>query len=208
MSKSNANFYHLFFDMHSSSITYNQKVRLAAMRAIAAKNHTEQIVKLKDLLFVKNKEMYRVRYYTNSYHHSIKLRITQALAFLFRLDRKWDDRMLKILLEEANQTNVTHINELILAETIDPDQMLQIIENVSVHRLLVFWFPQKTVIFFFFFIFRSKATKDCNHSLWSSTTCAANSPITSPSPDDALNFSSNTCSLSKLSFEHRHKLLC
>lgn len=112
-------------------MTYNQKVRLTAMRAVAAKNQTEQIVTLKDLLFTKNKEMYRIRYYTNSYHHSLKLRITQALAFLFRLNCKWDDRMLKILLEEANQTNVIHINELILAETIEPDQMLQIIENVS-----------------------------------------------------------------------------
>lgn len=76
--------------------------------------------------------MYRIRYYTNSYHHSLKLRITQALAFLFRLDGTWDDRMLKILLEEANQTNVTHINELILAATIQTDQMLPIIEKVGV----------------------------------------------------------------------------
>lgn len=75
--------------------------------------------------------MYRIRYYTNSYHHSLKLRITQALAFLFRLDRRWDDRMLKILLEEANQTNVTHINELIIAETVESDRLLQMIENVS-----------------------------------------------------------------------------
>lgn len=101
------------------------------MRAIAAKIDCQQIATIKDLLFDKNKEMYRIRYYTNSYHHSVKLRITQALAFLFRLDGKWDDRMLKILLEEANQTNVTHINELILAATIQPDQMLQIIEKVS-----------------------------------------------------------------------------
>lgn len=101
------------------------------MRAIATKHQIEQISNLKNLLFSKNKEIYRVRYYTNSYHHSLKLRITQALAFLFRLDPKWDERMLKIILEEANQTNVTHINELIIAETIDRLQMLQIIDNVS-----------------------------------------------------------------------------
>lgn len=101
------------------------------MRAIANKNDVEQIRNVKDLLFTKNGEIYRVRYYTNSYHHSMKLRITQALAFLFRLDPIWDARMLKIILEEANQTNVTHINELIIGHTIEPSQMLQIIEKVS-----------------------------------------------------------------------------
>lgn len=100
------------------------------MRAIAAKNNLEQIQNVKDFLFRKNAEIYRVRYYTNSYHHSMKLRITQALAFLFRLDPKWDARMLEIILQEANQTNVTHINELIIAEIIEPSQMLQIIEKV------------------------------------------------------------------------------
>lgn len=111
-------------------MTYNQKVRLSAMRAIAAKQQTEQIGNLKNLLFTKNGEIYRVRYYTNSHHHSLKLRITQALAFLFRLDPKWDDRMLKMILEEANQTNVTHMNELIIAATIDPTTILQTISNV------------------------------------------------------------------------------
>lgn len=100
------------------------------MRAIAAKQQTEQIGNLKNLLFTKNGEIYRVRYYTNSHHHSLKLRITQALAFLFRLDPKWDDRMLKMILEEANQTNVTHMNELIIAATIDPTIILQTISNV------------------------------------------------------------------------------
>lgn len=111
-------------------MTYNQKVRITAMRAIAANLPSDEISTLKHRLFAKNKEIYRVRYYTNSHHHSMKLRITQALAFLFRLDPKWDDRMLKIILEEANQTNVTHINELIIAETIEPTQMLHMIENV------------------------------------------------------------------------------
>lgn len=100
------------------------------MRAIAAKNDLEQIRSLKNHLFAKNTEIYRVRYYTNSYHHSMKLRITQALAFLFRLDPIWDDRMLKPILEEANQPNVTHINELIVAETIDRTQMFHMIRSV------------------------------------------------------------------------------
>ncbi|XP_031623463.1 uncharacterized protein LOC116340876 [Contarinia nasturtii] len=120
-----------FVSSKSGSITYNQKVRLTAMRAIAAKQQLEQIQNVKNLLFTKNTEIYRVRYYTNSHHHSMKLRITQALAFLFRLDPKWDGRMLDIILEEANQTNVTHINELILAETVDPLHMLTMIENIE-----------------------------------------------------------------------------
>lgn len=101
------------------------------MRAIAKKHDLAQIQNVKNILFTKNGEIYRVRYYTNSHHHSMKLRITQALAFLFRLDPKWDARMLKIILEEANQTNVTHINELIVAETIEPSEILQIIEKVA-----------------------------------------------------------------------------
>lgn len=112
------------------------------MRAIAEKNDVDQIRALKDQLFVENMEKYRLRYYTNSFHHSVKMRITQALAFLFRLDPKWDDRMLQIILREANQTNVTHINELIVAETIEPSQMLHIIENVI--NFIDFGFLQET----------------------------------------------------------------
>lgn len=107
------------------------------MRAIATKHDLEQIQNVRDFLFRKNSEIYRVRYYTNSHHHSMKLRITQALAFLFRLDPKWDARMLEIILQEANQTNVTHINELIIAETIEPSQMLQIIEKVGRQDILL-----------------------------------------------------------------------
>lgn len=107
------------------------------MRAIATKHDLEQIQNVRNFLFRKNSEIYRVRYYTNSHHHSMKLRITQALAFLFRLDPKWDARMLEIILQEANQTNVTHINELIIAETIEPSQMLQIIEKVGRQDILL-----------------------------------------------------------------------
>lgn len=107
------------------------------MRAIATKHDLEQIQNVRNFLFRKNSEIYRVRYYTNSHHHSMKLRITQALAFLFRLGPKWDARMLEIILQEANQTNVTHINELIIAETIEPSQMLQIIEKVGRQDILL-----------------------------------------------------------------------
>lgn len=136
--------FHFMFNF--SSITYNQRVRLTALRAIAEKNDVEQIRNVKDILFAKNDEIYRVRYYTNSYHHSMKLRITQAFAFLFRLDPKWDARMLKIILEEANQTNVTHINELIIAETIEPSQMLNIIENVGEDFILLKYLLTWTIL--------------------------------------------------------------
>lgn len=140
------------------------------MRAIAAKNDMEQIRDLKNLLFAANTENHRVRYYTNSYHHSLKLRITQALAFLFRLDPAWDDRMLKIILEEANQINVTHINELIIAETIDPAQMLQIIRSVSemlcCFNVLIIDFILRFLSFdtsdVFLSLFRLMETKECS----------------------------------------------
>lgn len=140
------------------------------MRAIAAKNDMEQIRDLKNLLFAANTENHRVRYYTNSYHHSLKLRITQALAFLFRLDPAWDDRMLKIILEEANQINVTHINELIIAETIDPAKMLRIIRSVSemlcCFNVLIIDFILRFLSFdtsdVFLSLFRLMETKECS----------------------------------------------
>lgn len=118
------------------------------MRAIAAKNDLEQIRNLKNRLFAKNTDIYRVRYYTNSFHHSTKLRITQALAFLFRLDSVWDERMLKTILEEANQPNVTHINELIIAETVDRVKLLQIIRSVSFTVSMIIYFNFKRCLMF------------------------------------------------------------
>lgn len=101
------------------------------MRIVAQRNDLAQIRRLKDLLFAKNSEIYRLRYYTHSYHHTMKLRLAQAFAFLFRLDPQWDERIFKIMMEEANQVNVTHINELIIAETVDAYQMIELIEKVT-----------------------------------------------------------------------------
>lgn len=101
------------------------------MRIIAQRNNLDQIRAIKNLLFAKNTEIYRLRYYTHSYHHTVKLRLAQALAFLFRLDRQWDDQLFKILMDEANQVNVTHINELIIAETVDAHHMIDLIEKVN-----------------------------------------------------------------------------
>lgn len=100
------------------------------MRKIAERTDLQQIQNLKNLLFAKNTELYRLRYYTHSYHHTLKLRLAQAFAFLFRLDPQWDERIFKILMDEANQVNVTHINELIIAETADGYQLLDLIEKV------------------------------------------------------------------------------
>lgn len=101
------------------------------MHIIAQRNQLEQIRTIKNLLFAKNADIYRLRYYTNSFHHTVKLRLAQAFAFLFRLDRQWDDRLFKILMDEANQVNVTHINELIIAETVDAYHMIDLIEKVN-----------------------------------------------------------------------------
>lgn len=114
------------------------------MRYIARTKNISQIKHLKDLLYLKNTEVYRIRYYTNSFHHSVKLRLTQALAFLYRLDPEWDDRILHITLTEANQSNVTHINELIFASTVDPFTLLAMIEKVNLQ-------PKKRIEFFLVF---------------------------------------------------------
>lgn len=101
------------------------------MNEIDRNKSRAQIKHLKDLLLAKNTEIYRIRYYTNSQHHSMKLRLTQAIGFLYRLDPEWDDRILNLTLTEANQSNVTHINELIIASIVDPIQLLKIVEAID-----------------------------------------------------------------------------
>lgn len=109
------------------------------MREIARNNNIAQIENIKDILFSRNTDVYRIRYYTNSHHHSVKLRLTQALAFLYRLNPKWDDRILNLTLTEANQSNVTHLNELILATTVDPSRLIEIIEKVTAQQSYFFF---------------------------------------------------------------------
>lgn len=110
--------------------TYVQQVRLAAMHFIRRNNSIKQIRDLKNTLLAKSEEFYKVRYFNKSHHHSLKLRYTQAIAFLFRLDPTWDARTLQFILHEANQTNVKYICELIVAETMDPKQLFPTIEKV------------------------------------------------------------------------------
>lgn len=112
-------------------LTYNQTVRLAAMSYITTNCDKNRIRELKELLLQKNSELYEPRYFNKSYPHSIKLRYTQALAMLFRLDPKFDDRLLPFVMDEVNQFNVRYISELIIAETIDPNHLLDLIKGVS-----------------------------------------------------------------------------
>lgn len=111
-------------------LTYHQTVRLTAMKFIEKECNKERIKHLKNMLFEKNTEIYRPRYFFNSHQHVIKLRLMQALAVLFRLDNEWDDRILDGILKESNQTNVTFITEMIIAETIDPDAIFDVIDKV------------------------------------------------------------------------------
>lgn len=97
-------------------------------------------------MLAKSDEFYKVRYFNKSHHHSLKLRYTQAIAFLFRLDPTWDSRTLQFILHEANQTNVKYICELIVAETMDPKQLFPAIEKVRNinHKVAVGLAPSAT----------------------------------------------------------------
>lgn len=102
------------------------------MKFIETENDIERIRCLKDLLFERNTEIYRPRYFFNSHQHAMKLRLMQALALLFRLDNEWDARILDGILKESNQTNVAFVTELIVAETINPYDLLDCINKVSI----------------------------------------------------------------------------
>lgn len=103
------------------------------MKFIETENDRKRIIHLKEALFEKNDEIYRPRYFFNSHQHAMKLRLTQALALLFRLDNEWDDRILDGILKESNQTNVTFVTELIIAETVNPYNLLDLIDKVKIH---------------------------------------------------------------------------
>lgn len=90
-----------------------------------------RIRQLKELLFEKNPELYEPRYFNKSHPHSVKLRYTQALSLLFRLDPSFDNRLLPFIIDEVNQFNVRFISELIIAETIEPNYLLSLVKGVS-----------------------------------------------------------------------------
>lgn len=70
------------------------------------------------------------RYYANSEHHRLKLRLIQALAAIVSVDAVWDERFADALLNESNQPNITFILECILAYTIEPDRLINLLEQV------------------------------------------------------------------------------
>lgn len=109
---------------------YNQSVRLAAMRFIQHLDCPQTIEKLKELLHAKNIENSRIRYFSNSIQYELKLRHVQALAILHQRAPVWNEINLNGLLMENNQTNVTYINELIIAETIDVERFMKLMNEV------------------------------------------------------------------------------
>lgn len=114
-----------------SSTTYNQSVRLAAMRYIQRLECPSTLAQLKVLLQAKDTENTRIRYFNNSMQHELKLRYVQAMALLHQRNPIWDEANLQGLLLENNQTNITYINELIIAETIGIDRFMQLFNEVT-----------------------------------------------------------------------------
>lgn len=102
------------------------------MTFIEYENDIDRIRELKNVLFERNAEIYRPRYFFNSHQHAMKLRLSQTLALLFRLDNEWDERIMDGILKESNQTNVTFITELIIADTVNPYDLLDCIEKVRI----------------------------------------------------------------------------
>lgn len=70
------------------------------------------------------------RYYANSEHHRLKLRLIQALAAIVSVDAVWDERFADALLNESNQLNITFILECIIAYTIEPSQLFKLLDQV------------------------------------------------------------------------------
>lgn len=70
------------------------------------------------------------RYYANSEHHRLKLRLIQALAAIVSVDAVWDERFADALLNESNQPNITFILECIIAFTIEPPRLLKLLDQV------------------------------------------------------------------------------
>lgn len=145
------------------------------MKHIQQRNSIKLIRELKTTLFNRNTETHRPRYFNHCFQHSLKLRYMQALALMFKLDPVWDDRLITGILNENNQPNVTFINELIIAETIQTDHLLSLLSKVKFFQLFNIDFKnlpnenEKLIEFFLLFTntiaCRSMATKDFIHSL-------------------------------------------
>ncbi|XP_055837829.1 probable methyltransferase TARBP1 [Episyrphus balteatus] len=80
----------------------------------------------------KNISIRKPRYFENSKHHRLKLRIAQALTILNHQSKyKWYDYYLYAILHENNQTNVTYMYEFIVATSISQQVLINQMENLA-----------------------------------------------------------------------------
>lgn len=72
----------------------------------------------------------RIRYFNDSHHHRIKLRVIQSLAML--LEPILEDQLFikQILLNQNNQLNITYIIELIAANILTLDEIISVLSKV------------------------------------------------------------------------------
>ncbi|XP_055379675.1 uncharacterized protein LOC129610906 isoform X2 [Condylostylus longicornis] len=97
----------------------------------------QETIQLRDKLLVESENLNKKsRYFKNSKHHKLKLRIIQALALLSSFPNIpknyiWTDRFLMCIFEENNQTDVTYIMELVIAKTISSSKLFNLLENCS-----------------------------------------------------------------------------
>lgn len=95
---------------------------------------SDVLEELKESLIEKSIEISvkKPRYFKNSLHHRLKLRIICALAVIYRkgANRSWDNRLLKTVFEENNQSDVTMIAERIVAMTISKEVLLDLVAKL------------------------------------------------------------------------------
>lgn len=71
------------------------------------------------------------RYFSDSLQHRLKLRMLQALYFIFQVDTVFDDRLLTGVLYENNQPNVACLYEILIAETIPREKLVSLLDEVT-----------------------------------------------------------------------------
>lgn len=71
------------------------------------------------------------RYFADSQHHRIKLRIVQTLSILFDFTNSSNNFLLNTILNGNNQPNVNYIIECITAKTISSESLIKVLENLN-----------------------------------------------------------------------------
>lgn len=110
-------------------------MRSVCLNALSSNIKSPDISKdLKESLIQKSIDISvkKPRYFKNSPHHRLKLRVICALAVLHRKEgnRAWDDRLLTTVFQENNQTDVTMIAERIVALTISKEVLLDLVAKL------------------------------------------------------------------------------